>query len=147
MVNSRAVESQAPAIFQAAMYHHQLARSSIAIVARPCVPCVSSCQRPGIRARLRIAAFRRESFARNFMSSQHFAATHKDTPASSLLSQALDHRQKQARASQADHVGPFTLGMTQNPIGVNDKDVKKWKELDMKGKGWMSILRKNINTH
>ena len=39
-----------------------------------------------------------------------------------------------ARASQTDNVGPFTLGMVQPGIG-SEKPMKKWSELDVKGKG------------
>ena len=90
--------------------------------------------RPRIRARLKLA-YPAQPRSRPFSSSPPVQATHHDTPASSLLSQTLDQRQRMSKANQADNVGPFTLGMVQQPMGVNDQPLKKWKDLDTKGKG------------
>ena len=70
--------------------------------------------------------------------SRHFA-THRDTPtyaqpgvtSSSLLSQALDQRQRGAR--REDSVGPFQLGLSQPSFG--EGTTRKWSELSPKGKG------------
>ncbi len=66
-------------------------------------------------------------------------ATHREAPSnthprvdsSSLLSQALD--QKQRRFRKEDSVGPFQLGLSQSSYG--DGSSKKWSELSPKGKG------------
>jgi len=66
-------------------------------------------------------------------------ATHRNTPtyaqpgssASSLLSQALDQKQRGAR--REDTVGPFQLGLSQPSF--NEGTAKKWSELSPKGKG------------
>ena len=70
--------------------------------------------------------------------SRHYA-THRDSPThvqpgvspSSLLSQALD--QKQRRSRREDTVGPFQLGLSQPSFG--EGTTKKWSELSPKGKG------------
>ena len=70
--------------------------------------------------------------------SRHYA-THRDTPAyaqpgvtsSSLLSKALDQKQKGVR--REDSVGPFQLGPSQPSFGKGS--TKKWSELSPKGKG------------
>jgi mitochondrial import inner membrane translocase subunit TIM21 len=70
--------------------------------------------------------------------SRHYA-THRDTPTyaqpglstSSLLSQALDQKQRGAR--REDTVGPFQLGLSQPSL--NKGTAKKWSELSPKGKG------------
>lgn len=70
--------------------------------------------------------------------SRHYA-THRDTPtyaqpgssASSLLSQALDQKQRSNR--REDTVGPFQLGISQP--SSNEGTTKKWSELSPKGKG------------
>lgn len=58
---------------------------------------------------------------------------------SSLLSEALDQRQRMARNAQQDSVGPFALGGIGPRIDANEK-VKKWNELDAKGKGLRSVI-------
>ena len=66
-------------------------------------------------------------------------ATHRDTPTyaqpglskSSLLSQALDQKQRGSR--REDTVGPFQLGLSQP--SSNEGSAKKWSELSPKGKG------------
>lgn len=70
--------------------------------------------------------------------SRHYA-THRDTPTyaqpssstSSLLSQALDQKQRGVR--REDTVGPFQLGLSQPSF--NKGTTKKWSELSPKGKG------------
>ena len=83
---------------------------------------------------------------------RHFA-THRDTPtyaqpgvsSSSLLSQALDQRQRGAR--REDSVGPFQLGLSQSSVG--EGTTRKWSELSPKGKGqslhFVSVSRKFSN--
>jgi import inner membrane translocase subunit TIM21 len=66
-------------------------------------------------------------------------ATHREAPSnthpplssSSLLSQALN--QKQRRFRREDSVGPFQLGLSQP--SYDDGSSKKWSELSPKGKG------------
>ena len=66
-------------------------------------------------------------------------ATHRDAPSnthpslnsSSLLSQALN--QKQRKFGREDSVGPFQLGLSQP--SYDDGSSKKWSELSPKGKG------------
>jgi hypothetical protein len=66
-------------------------------------------------------------------------ATRRDTPPhaqsgvgpSSLLSQALDQKQRGSR--REDSVGPFQLGLSQSSFG--EGTTKKWSELSPKGKG------------
>jgi hypothetical protein len=68
-----------------------------------------------------------------------YYATHRDSPtyvppsvsSSSLLSQALD--QKQRRSGREDSVGPFQLGLSQPSFGEGTP--KKWSELSPKSKG------------
>ncbi len=67
--------------------------------------------------------------------SRHYA-THRDNPqpglsTSSLLSQALDQKQRGVR--REDTVGPFQLGLSQPSF--NGGTAKKWSELSPKGKG------------
>jgi hypothetical protein len=74
--------------------------------------------------------------------SRHYA-THRDTPtyaqpgvtSSSLLSQALDQKQRGVR--REDSVGPFQLGLS--PSSSDKGTTKKWSELSPRGKG-QSIL-------
>jgi import inner membrane translocase subunit TIM21 len=71
-----------------------------------------------------------------------YYATRRDTPAyaqssvgtSSLLSQALDQKQRGAR--REDSVGPFQLGLSQPSF--SEGTAKKWSELSPKGKGQSS---------
>ncbi|KLO20481.1 hypothetical protein SCHPADRAFT_991838 [Schizopora paradoxa] len=86
--------------------------------------------RPRLRTRIKFGC----TDSRSFSSTPRVPATHKDTPTSSLLSQTLDQRQRLARDSQQDNVGPFNLGTVQRPMGVGEKPMKKWSELDGKGK-------------
>ncbi|THH18103.1 hypothetical protein EW146_g2830 [Bondarzewia mesenterica] len=65
-----------------------------------------------------------------FNSSRTYA-THRDHDPSSLLSRALD--QKQRAAGKRDSVGPFQLGLAQPRFG--EEKVKKWSELSTGGKG------------
>jgi import inner membrane translocase subunit TIM21 len=66
-------------------------------------------------------------------------ATRRDTPPhvqsgvgpSSLLSQALDQKQRGSR--REDSVGPFQLGLSQSSFG--EGTTKRWSELSPKGKG------------
>jgi import inner membrane translocase subunit TIM21 len=83
--------------------------------------------------------------------SRHFA-THRDTPtyaqpgvsSSSLLSQALDQRQ---RTRREESVGPFQLGLSQPSFG--EGTTRKWSELSPKGKGqslnFVSVSRELSN--
>ncbi|KAI0050714.1 hypothetical protein FA95DRAFT_1555434 [Auriscalpium vulgare] len=70
-------------------------------------------------------------------------ATHRDaggfqpSPTSSLLSQALD--QKQRGSQKSDSVGPFQLGLSQPSFG--EGDVKKWSELSTGGKAMRATAR------
>ncbi|KAG8934879.1 hypothetical protein FRC03_008337 [Tulasnella sp. 419] len=60
-------------------------------------------------------------------------ATHRESPASSLLSQQLDSASQRASSSSTvDSVGPFTLGIRNNP--ANNVKQKKWSELSAGGK-------------
>jgi len=72
-------------------------------------------------------------------------ATHRDPPtytqpgisSSSLLSQALDQRQRGAR--REDSVGPFQLGLSQPAFG--EGTTRKWSELSPKGKAMRATAR------
>ncbi|KAG1885609.1 TIM21-domain-containing protein [Suillus subluteus] len=57
--------------------------------------------------------------------------THQDA-ASSLLSSALDQKQRGTRLNREDSVGPFTLGISQGSL--KGKKVKQWSELSTGGK-------------
>jgi hypothetical protein len=73
-----------------------------------------------------------------------YYATRRDTPTytqprvgtSSLLSQALDQKQRGTR--REDSVGPFQLGISQPSL--NEGTAKKWSELSPKGKGQSSTF-------
>jgi import inner membrane translocase subunit TIM21 len=65
------------------------------------------------------------------LSSRPFV-THQDA-ASSLLSSALDQKQRGSRQNREDSVGPFTLGISQGSL--KGKKVKQWSELSTGGKG------------
>ena len=58
--------------------------------------------------------------------------------AASLLSSALDQKQRAAR--REDSAGPFTLGITP-PRPDEVKPEKKWSELSAGGKGACCLLR------
>ncbi|KAH9968826.1 TIM21-domain-containing protein [Russula dissimulans] len=74
-----------------------------------------------------------------------YYATHRDSPtyvppsvsSSSLLSQALD--QKQRRSGREDSVGPFQLGLSQPSFGEGTP--KKWSELSPKSKAMRATAR------
>lgn len=103
-------------------------------------PCMHSCPRPRLKPRLSVQQTIRPGGSRQFSSSPNvYYATHHDTPSSSLLSQTLDQRQRATGSSQPDNVGPFTLGMTQPAMGV-EQPMKKWSELDTKGKSEFHLL-------
>jgi len=76
--------------------------------------------------------------------SRHYA-THRDSPtyvqpgvsSSSLLSQALDQKQRGSR--REDSVGPFQLGLSQPSSGQGTQ--KKWSELSPKGKAMRATAR------
>ncbi|KAG1904819.1 TIM21-domain-containing protein [Suillus fuscotomentosus] len=57
--------------------------------------------------------------------------THQDA-ASSLLSSALDQKQRGTRPNREDSVGPFALGISQGSL--KGKKVKQWSELSTGGK-------------
>ncbi|KAH9044768.1 hypothetical protein EDB85DRAFT_2070861 [Lactarius pseudohatsudake] len=77
---------------------------------------------------------------------RHYA-THRDPPSnthprvdsSSLLSQALDQKQRKFR--REDSVGPFQLGLSQPYV---DGSSKKWSELSPKGKGQSRSFKRII---
>lgn len=99
--------------------------------------CFYAHPRPRLRIRLKLASPSRIDNARQFSTTPpiHYA-THNTTATSSLLSQTLDQRDRSARSAQGDSVGPFMLGgvgFSQRP--VKESDLKKWSELDTKGKG------------
>lgn len=60
--------------------------------------------------------------------------THQDAASSSLLSSALDQKQRGARLNREDSVGPFTLGISERSL-KHDKKVKQWSQLSTGGKG------------
>lgn len=86
----------------------------------------------------RACAYRGRTLIVAKFSSRHYA-THRDAPtypqpgvgSSSLLSQALDQKQKGFR--REDSVGPFQLGLSQP--SYDHGTAKKWSELSPKGKG------------
>lgn len=80
----------------------------------------------------RFCAFTVSRLKRTITSTPRPHATHRDAVPSSLLSQALDQKQKATRRN--DSVGPFTLGMVQPSMG-DDVKVKKWSQLSAGGKG------------
>ncbi|KAG1755006.1 TIM21-domain-containing protein [Suillus paluster] len=59
--------------------------------------------------------------------------THQDAASSSLLSSALDQKQRASRLNREDSVGPFTLGLSQASL-KQGKKVKQWSELSTGGK-------------
>lgn len=71
--------------------------------------------------------------------------TQRDTTTtSSLLSNALDQKQRSARRD--DTVGPFQLGLIP-PTPRDDVKVKKWSELSTSGKGmWQVQLELDIGS-
>ncbi|KAI9445066.1 TIM21-domain-containing protein [Lactarius indigo] len=88
----------------------------------------------------RICAYKR----RTFIIIYRRYATHRDPPShtpprvdsSSLLSQALDQKQRKFR--RGDSVGPFQLGLSQQH---GDGSSKKWSELSPKGKAIRATAR------
>ncbi|KAH8120602.1 TIM21-domain-containing protein [Phellopilus nigrolimitatus] len=116
-----------------AVHAHPFHRASALLVLR-------SQPRHRPRTRLKLAHAHGISHARAFTTSLRGCATHRDTPPSALLSQTLDQRQRSARNSQADTAGPFTLGMTRQPLGAA-QNVKKWSELSTKGKVMRTTAR------
>lgn len=64
--------------------------------------------------------------SRTYASSQ---STH-----SSLLTSALDQKQRASHSSREDSVGPFQLGISQAALKRGEK-AKKWSELSVGGKG------------
>lgn len=60
--------------------------------------------------------------------------THQDAASSSLLSSALDQKQRATRLNREDSVGPFTLGISEASL-KHGKKVKQWSELSTGGKG------------
>ena len=68
----------------------------------------------------------------------------QSTP-SSLLTSALDQKQRTSHPSREDSVGPFQLGISQAALRRGEK-AKKWSELSVGGKGKSSPLDvANIN--
>jgi hypothetical protein len=61
-------------------------------------------------------------------------ATHRDASASSLLTSALDQKQRSSQLNREDAVGPFQLGISQASLRRGEK-AKKWSELSTGGKG------------
>jgi import inner membrane translocase subunit TIM21 len=71
---------------------------------------------------------------------KHKSKLQTNPTASSLLSRALDQKQRGARSGTADTAGPFTLGIgAQGSLGHAEK-VKKWSELSASGKGTIHSL-------
>lgn len=103
--------------------------SSFVSFFRPCVHRLH----PGVRPRPRMNVPQAAPIGskRGFASSSPVHATHRDTPPSSLLSQALDQRRQAVRDSQTETAGPFMLGT----IERTGPKQKKWSELSAKGKG------------
>ncbi|KIJ21512.1 hypothetical protein PAXINDRAFT_104697 [Paxillus involutus ATCC 200175] len=60
-------------------------------------------------------------------------ATHRDASASSLLTSALDQKQRSSQLNREDAVGPFQLGISQASLRRGEK-AKKWSELSTGGK-------------
>ncbi|TFY65918.1 hypothetical protein EVG20_g5169 [Dentipellis fragilis] len=81
----------------------------------------------------------RQSKCRSILNTSRTFATQRDPVPSSLLSQALDQKQRAARRD--DSVGPFQLGLSQQSFGGDEK-VKKWSELSTGGK----VLRTTART-
>lgn len=67
-------------------------------------------------------------------------ATHQDPGPipSSLLSQALDQKQRAGSSQKEDSVGPFQLGIGQQRY--EQPNVKKWSELSTGGKGTRFVV-------
>jgi hypothetical protein len=65
---------------------------------------------------------------------QRTFVTHQDAASSSLLSSALDQKQRASRLNREDSVGPFTLGISEASL-KHGKKVKQWSELSTGGKG------------
>ena len=66
---------------------------------------------------------------------RRFLATHRETPASSLLSSSLDRaasREGLSHNARLDSLGPFPLGIGPNPAYQTKQ--KPWKQLSTKGK-------------
>ncbi|KAJ8596460.1 hypothetical protein M405DRAFT_726013 [Rhizopogon salebrosus TDB-379] len=64
---------------------------------------------------------------------QRTFVTHQDAASSSLLSSALDQKQRASRLNREDSVGPFTLGISEASL-KHGKKVKQWSELSTGGK-------------
>ncbi|KAF9229589.1 hypothetical protein BS17DRAFT_689985 [Gyrodon lividus] len=60
-------------------------------------------------------------------------ALHRDASASSLLTSALDQKQRTSQLNREDSVGPFQLGISQASLRRGEK-AKKWSELSTGGK-------------
>jgi hypothetical protein len=73
------------------------------------------------------------SFSRIIHLNLRTFATHRDPIPSSLLTNALD--QKQRSAQREDSVGPFQLGLIQPTLRSGEKPPAKWSELSTSGKG------------
>ena len=59
--------------------------------------------------------------------------THRNSGASSLLSQALDQKQRASEHDVRESIGPIPLGMARPSLRAGEK-VKKWSELSTGGK-------------
>lgn len=77
-----------------------------------------------------------------FLQSRRRFATHRDPLPSSLLTSALDQKQRNSTQGRNDSVGPFALGV--QPSFRQGEKVKKWSELSTGGKGMHHVLSCNI---
>ena len=96
--------------------------------------CFYAPTRPRLRTRFKIPSqTHNQPNTRQFSSTPPVQyATHPgSSPASSLLTQTLDQRER--LESGRENFGPFTIGISHKPLKESEK--KKWSELDMKGKG------------
>ena len=78
---------------------------------------------------------RQKSSSIHLQSHRRFA-THRDPLPSSLLTSALDQKQRGTQG-QNDSVGPFALGV--QPSWRHGEKIKKWSELSTGGKGIYNV--------
>lgn len=71
-------------------------------------------------------------------------ATHHNSGASSLLSQALDQKQRASEHDVRESIGPIPLGMARPSLRAGEK-VKKWSELSTGGKCKWNISRSHCD--
>jgi hypothetical protein len=117
--------------------------------------CFYAHARPRLRTRLKLSTCpQAHQNSRQFSSTPpvHYAAPHLGSGsgsahASSLLTQTLDQRDRMARGSQSESVGPFMIGIQHKPASASD--MKKWSELDTKGKSmwYIYVYTRVLLTH